>query len=235
MADDYDWDLEASDFDEYDNDYDFGSSDYGGSDYGSNYSGGGGSEYDIDYNAYEGAYTSSGVLEQPDVVAGWDEYNAASTGSSATDLSTGIVHSSGLGSSGSSGADTDQLEDIDMPIAPDMPEYEAPEWDEGEIRTMAAKKSGPQVAKLRQSVQAAMARTYDNPNVQRMTLRDALSGYGEGLGSILSAAESAAIQEYNYQYSQEAQAAMTNYQTELNTVMQQWTNDMTNYMTRLQG
>jgi hypothetical protein len=119
---------------------------------------------------------------------------------------------------------------VPRPNAPAMPVYQAPEWDEGAIKSLTRKKAAPQYTKLREAVQAATsASRFENPNVQKMTLRSALAGYGEGIGDIAAGAESAAQSEYARQYATEQQESLVNYQANLQRTMQDWQNAMDIY------
>ena len=96
------------------------------------------------------------------------------------------------------------------------PTLEMPEYDEGKVSALTQKKSATGVRNLRNTTQRAMSETYDNPNVKRMTVRDALAGYGSGLESVMSGAGSDARAEYDQQYSTSVNAAMSQYEAELN-------------------
>ena len=116
------------------------------------------------------------------------------------------------------------------PSMPNLPEYNAPEYDERKVDALAQKKAAPELNRLRQLTQQAMAKTYENPNVQRMTVRQALAGYGTGLGGIMAGAQSAATNEYGKVYSATVQAALTNYQANVNATMQHYNNLFQDYM-----
>lgn len=92
-----------------------------------------------------------------------------------------------------------------------IPDFVAPEWDEREINRMTQQKAAPGVRKLRGAVQQAMGRSYENPNVGRMTLRDALAGYGLGLEGVMAGAGSQALGEYGRKYQTDYQGATTKY------------------------
>lgn len=92
------------------------------------------------------------------------------------------------------------------------PEYEKPVWDEGEIRKISRKVQAPNIRQLRQQVQRVVAQQYENPNVRRMMLQNALQGYGIGLGKILAEGETQARSEYARKYSFDVQEAMAKYQ-----------------------
>ncbi len=91
------------------------------------------------------------------------------------------------------------------------PTYAAPTWDEGAIESLTQKKAAPGLRSLRQQVQRVTGRRYDNPQVGRMTLREALQGYGSGIGTVLGSAGETALGEYGRRYGIEADVAKTNY------------------------
>lgn len=91
------------------------------------------------------------------------------------------------------------------------PTYEAPEWDEGAISSLTQNKAAPGLRELRQQIQRVSGRKYDNPQVGRMTLREALQGYGSGVGSVMSSASGVARGEYGQRYGIEADVAKTNF------------------------
>jgi len=125
---------------------------------------------------------------------------------------------------------TPSRENISRPTAPTMPTFKAPTYDEGEVKSLARKHSAPQLTKLREAVQTATsASRFENPNVQRMTLRSALAGYGEGLGAVTGAADESARREYGQRYALEQQEALTNYQAQRAVVMQDWQNAWSQY------
>jgi hypothetical protein len=95
------------------------------------------------------------------------------------------------------------------PAYGDIPAFAAPTWNEREVNRMAQEKAAPGVRKLRTAVQQAQSRSYENPNVGRMTLRDALAGYGLGMEGVMAGAQSSARGEYGqkYQIDYNAQAA----------------------------
>jgi len=93
----------------------------------------------------------------------------------------------------------------------EIPTFKAPEFDDRSVRAKAQRIAGPQIRRLRDVVQAAAARNYDNPNVRKMTLRQALAGYGQGLGDVMTGAH------------REAQAEeMQEFQTDYGEALQNW-------------
>jgi len=67
-----------------------------------------------------------------------------------------------------------------------------------------------------------MGETYENPNVKRMTVREALSGYGSGLENVMAGAGSAATQEYGQQYAASVSAEMARFQGALSRQSQEY-------------
>jgi len=118
------------------------------------------------------------------------------------------------------------------------PTYAAPEWDEGAISSLTQKRAAPGLRSLRQQVQRVTGRKYDSPQVARMTLREALQGYGSGIGSVLGGAGSVAHREYGQKYGAETEAARLSYGGQ----MAQWRGEiaarsqgaLTNYQAELE-
>jgi len=97
------------------------------------------------------------------------------------------------------------------PTYGEIPDFLTPEWNEREINRMAQQKAAPGVRKLRTAIQQAQSRTYENPNVGRMTLRDALAGYGLGLEGVMAGAQSSALGEYGRKYQTQYEGAAAKY------------------------
>ncbi|OEU68517.1 MAG: hypothetical protein BBJ57_07505 [Desulfobacterales bacterium PC51MH44] len=83
----------------------------------------------------------------------------------------------------------------------EAPTLNMPEYDDREVSKLAQKKAAPGVRKLRTVTQQALSSTHENPNVQKMTVRDALAGYGTGLENVMAGAERSAANQYGQQYS----------------------------------
>lgn len=97
------------------------------------------------------------------------------------------------------------------PTMGEAPELNLPEYDERKVSALTQKKSASGVRRLRETTQRAMDQSYDNPNVKKMTVRDALAGYGTGLESVMSGASNAAAQQYGQQYSASVNAEMARF------------------------
>lgn len=89
--------------------------------------------------------------------------------------------------------------------------FNAPRWDNEKITALTQKRAMPGIRSLRDQVQRVTGRRYDNPQVARMTLREALASYGQGLGSVISSAGNAAVNEYSQEYDALADAAKTSF------------------------
>lgn len=132
----------------------------------------------------------------------------------------------GVGAGGAMGAGG-------RPALPDLPEFELPEYEEGEVARLTQKAAAPRVRTLREATRAATTRRgagYENPNVRRMTVRQALQGYGTGLEGIISGARRGAVAEYGQRYGAEVGAAQLNFQTRVSALMQQYGNLWKEYL-----
>jgi len=90
-----------------------------------------------------------------------------------------------------------------------MPEYGIPERDEGRISELKEKAMGVPMSRLRRALNRALveSRYSTNPIVRAQARKQALAGYGEGIGSILAGAGREARAEYAPEY--QAQVAKT--------------------------
>jgi hypothetical protein len=64
------------------------------------------------------------------------------------------------------------------------------------VQSIAQENAAPGLRDLRQQVSRISGQYYQNPNLRRMTLREALAGYGKGAGEIMSSANESATHEY---------------------------------------
>lgn len=116
-----------------------------------------------------------------------------------------------------------------MPTAGEMPTFAAPERDQGRIKELTQQKSAAGLREMRAQIQKAMGQGYRNANVKRMTLRDALAGYGQGIENVMTGAQTAAGSEYNTEYASKYDTAGKNWQTAYQTKMQDWQNKVNDY------
>lgn len=89
--------------------------------------------------------------------------------------------------------------------------YNAPYYDSSKITALTQKRAMPGIRSLREQVQQITGRRYDNPNVAKMSLREALKGYGSGLDKVISGAGEAAVDEYGQEYGALADASKTSF------------------------
>jgi hypothetical protein len=80
------------------------------------------------------------------------------------------------------------------------PTFDAPVYDEKEVRKRARRLAAPALRQLEHKMISEMSRYYENPNVRRMVTRDALAGYGIGLGNIMAQSENTAQQQYGAEH-----------------------------------
>ncbi len=102
--------------------------------------------------------------------------------------------------------------------------FAAPGRNTARINELAGQKSAAGLRAMRSQIQKAMGQTYRNPNVKRMTLRDALAGYGQGIENVMTGAQTAASNEYEKEYGTSVNEAATNWQADYNIKMKDWEN-----------
>lgn len=113
------------------------------------------------------------------------------------------------------------------PTAPVItpPSYEPlklPEFDEATVKKERQKTAAPYLRNLRSNVQKVMQGRYENPNVKRMTLRDALGGYGQALESVMARAETEGRAVAREKWQREADEAKSNWSAKMNQQNMAW-------------
>jgi hypothetical protein len=116
------------------------------------------------------------------------------------------------------------------PTAPTLPTFEMPKVDKRAVAALTQKAAAPGIRSLREQVQAAMGQNYENPNVRRMTLREALQGYGAGLEKVMGGAGSQARQEHQQELNLLAQERQMNYQTQVQASMDAYNKAWSEYL-----
>ena len=114
-----------------------------------------------------------------------------------------------------------------------MPTFNLPVRDEARIGSLAQKAAGPGLRELRKGMREAQGRYYENPNVRRMTLRDAMAGYGMGLEKVMGGARREARAEYEGEYAGQMTKAQLEYQGQAQQVMSQYQNAWREYLARM--
>ncbi len=92
----------------------------------------------------------------------------------------------------------------------ELPGYHAPVYDDAEVDTLTQKRAAPGLRALRQTISRIGASGGGNSDMKRMTLRDALQGYGTGISKVIGESSKAATNEYGKKYG----FAITNAQSE---------------------
>lgn len=118
----------------------------------------------------------------------------------------------------------------DAPNLPDLPTLAMPKIDKRKIRALTQQIAAPSLRRLNEQVQGAMNIHSDNPNVRRMTLREALMGYGSGLESAMAGAGGQARQEHQQELNMLAQEAQQNWQARTQALMSQYQNAFQKYL-----
>jgi hypothetical protein len=134
----------------------------------------------------------------------------------------------GGSSSGYSSSVTYQRPLRDMPTLGD---YGAvPAYDEGKVRSLQQEKAATGVSKLRGAVSEAITRSVsmDNPYLRKMLMKDTLSGFGEGMGSVMNTADANARTAYDTEY----KGKLTGYQNNINRVNTMFEAAMRDFMAR---
>lgn len=96
----------------------------------------------------------------------------------------------------------------------ELPTFEAPEFDERGIAAEAQRLQGPSVRELRRQLRTALQDRADSPVVQRMNIREALQGFGAGLGRIQVGARREARSAIEARFARETQVRQIQHQTE---------------------
>jgi hypothetical protein len=93
--------------------------------------------------------------------------------------------------------------------------FSAPARNLQRVRSLAQQNAAEDIKELRNMTQSAVNKGYNLEGGQRgFTLRQALAGYGAGLGKVKSKALSSAEGQYEREYDDEYKAAMMNWQAE---------------------
>jgi hypothetical protein len=138
--------------------------------------------------------------------------------------------SRGSGSSSSRRSSTKVIRKGDAPEIPTLPTFKAPEMDKRGVRALTQKLAAPGIRTLRETVQQSMGKNYENPNVRKMTLREALQGYGTGLEKVMSGAGREARSEKMAELDLQRQEEMANFQSQTNAAMQNYQNAWADYL-----
>jgi hypothetical protein len=117
-----------------------------------------------------------------------------------------------------------------VPETPELPTLELAKPDKRKIRSLTQQIAAPSIRKLQEGLQTGMNTKSDNPNVRRMTLREALQGYGTGLESAMSGAGGQARSEHQQELNTQNAAAQANWQAKTQSMMTAYQNAFSRYM-----
>lgn len=93
--------------------------------------------------------------------------------------------------------------------------FTAPERNQQRVRSLAQENAAQGLGKLSRKTDSAILKAYNIDGAQRgLTLRQALSGYGEGIGNITSAARKSAESQYEREYGDKMTEAKMNWEAE---------------------
>lgn len=110
------------------------------------------------------------------------------------------------------------------------PTFTAPERNENRLSSLRARASGSALRNLRTQTQAAIQSSYGLPaQARRMTLKEALQGYGSGVSSIMGSADKVARSQYEDEYGTLYKTAQMNYQGELTAAQQNFSAQMNKF------
>ncbi len=102
------------------------------------------------------------------------------------------------------------------------PSYTVPEREPERVEELTQQLAAPGIKGLRSQVQRAIGKRYVNPQVARMTLREALAGYGQGLESVMGGARRGALTQYEQEYAPQLEKSRLEYQAEASRAQQEY-------------
>lgn len=105
---------------------------------------------------------------------------------------------------------------------PEYPSYTVPERKPERVEELTQQLAAPGVKGLRSQVQRAIGKRYVNPQVARMTLREALAGYGQGLESVMGGARRGALTQYEQEYAPQVEKSRLEYQAGVSRAQQEY-------------
>jgi hypothetical protein len=90
--------------------------------------------------------------------------------------------------------------------------FTAPERDENRVSNLRMKASGAGLRELRRQTQMTVQSASGlDPTMRRMTLKDALMGYGSGVSKVMGQADQSAQRQYESEYQDKYKESMINY------------------------
>ena len=126
-----------------------------------------------------------------------------------------------------------ELPTIDMPEMRTA-QFQAPEWSEQAITSLAQRKAAPGVRGLKEGLREMTAMQGNDP-ISRHNSREAMKGYGAGLGQVMAGAHSAAVQEYSQRYGYEFQGAAMQFEAEGDAIAREFQGKLATNMAQYEG
>jgi len=117
-----------------------------------------------------------------------------------------------------------------MPEMTDVPSLVLPKIDKRRIAALQQTHAAPGIRMAREALQANMNEASDNPNVRRLTLREALQGYGAGIENVMSGAARTAQAEHGQEVELAGQEAMANWKMKQERAMADYNAKMQAYL-----
>ena len=139
----------------------------------------------------------------------------------------------GMGATTRPGTTPGDRPDLAAPEPYEVPTRERPEYDEGEVSRLTQEHSAAGTRTLREAYQTAASRLPSNPQT-RLTLRDALKGYGTGLENVMSGARKTARAQYGQKFAAEERAVGQEYAAQVAAAQQQATMENQRLMLQFQ-
>lgn len=103
-----------------------------------------------------------------------------------------------------------------MPDLPtfNMPTYTAPARNEARVSELVQKAGAAGTSKLARGLGSAISKTMGAPDspMKREMMKNAITGYGEGVDKVMSGAQQTGLQQYDREYRAQEDAARMNYQ-----------------------
>jgi hypothetical protein len=121
--------------------------------------------------------------------------------------------------SATSGAGYTQIGYTQIGALPELTydKFTSPERDENRVSQLRMKASGAGLRELRRQTQSTIASASGlDPTMRRMTLKDALMGYGSGVSKVMSQADQIAQRQYEKEYDDKFKESTMNYQAGIN-------------------
>ena len=104
---------------------------------------------------------------------------------------------------------TYDVPEMDLPDIYKPGDLEMPEYDQERISSLSQQYAAPQARTLKETFRAATQPVWgENPNVRRMTVRDALAGVATGLSGIQAQATQTAAAQYLPEFQTQAEEAL---------------------------